>query len=63
MAEVKSTLSPGGDQGTPDPGGAYYVSIAAWESTIQNTNWPAAGDTPVIECYGGDYGGLDGALN
>jgi hypothetical protein len=63
MAEHLSTVSPGGDQGTPTGNGAFYTTLSSWEAA-QQTDLVTPGDTAVVECYAGDYGeGATGGLN
>jgi len=50
MAEILSTLSLNGDQGTPTNGGGAYTSIVTWEAD-QQQNLVTGGNTAVLECY------------
>jgi hypothetical protein len=61
MAENLSTLSADGLKGTPTGSGARYTLMSTWESSQQG-DLVTAGDNEVLECYGDDYGGADGAL-
>ncbi len=42
------------------PLGGDFQRISEFLAAIASTNWVAIGDTPVLECYKGDYTGIDG---
>lgn len=50
MAEILSTLSAGGNEGTPTGTGDFYVLLSTWEAA-QQSDLVTDGNTAVLECY------------